>query len=217
MTIAEIHVSHPSLILNPTIDSEADIYLEREFHPVTVSDGDRYVLFFSVSGDFTAFDELLSTDPTVTEPKIISDYGDKRVYRVRLTDESTVVTPKLAELGIQLLDVRSNENGWLLRVTLPNREALSTFKDYCDQEGITFQLQTMYRKENADITGKSRLTDKQRSALRTAWERGYFDDPRTISLQELAESEGVSPSAMGRRIRRATGRLVDAMLETDDR
>ncbi|MFH5843229.1 helix-turn-helix domain-containing protein [Haladaptatus sp. CMAA 1909] len=48
--------------------------------------------------------------------------------------------------------------------------------------------------------------------LETAYERGYFDDPRAVTLQELAASADVSSSALGRRIRRALKRLVEKAL-----
>jgi predicted DNA binding protein len=215
MTIAEVHVSHPDLVLSPTIRASPGSRIEREFQPVPIVDNSAFVLFFAAEGDFSRFEDAIEVDRTVTDPLLVADYGDHRVYRIEITEVATLVTPKLAELGIQLLDVQSDENGWLLRVVLPDRDALATFGDYCTERGIDFHVRTMYRKEEADTRGGYGLTDLQSEALTTALERGYFDDPRRVSLQELAADANVSPTAMGRRIRRATAKLVAGALDNE--
>ncbi|MEA5389461.1 helix-turn-helix domain-containing protein [Haloarculaceae archaeon H-GB11] len=170
------------------------------------------VLFFTASGVLDSLPAALAADPTVCDPLLVADYGDEHVYRVVVTPKALLVAQKVAELDIHLLDVESDGLGWCFRMLLPDRDALAQFKEYCDANGISFGVRTMYRKEEKQTKGGFGLTDAQRSALVLARERGYFDDPRTVSLAELAAEADVSPSAMGRRIRRATGALVDAML-----
>jgi len=130
MTIAEVHVTHPDLVLAPTIRAATDVQLEREFQPVPVSDKSVSVLFFSLSGDFMQFEQAITDDPTVTNQNTVVDYGDRRVYRVQVTDQAKLVTPKLAELGIQLLDVRSRGDGWLLRVVPRNHSGRGSPERY---------------------------------------------------------------------------------------
>lgn len=218
MTIAEIVVSSPDLILAPTIRAGIEVGIERERHPIPAAGEDATLLLFvSVEGDFDEFDRAVARDPTVADPRITADYGDSRVYCVTVTDRAVVVSTRLAELGIQTLDAHSYEHtGWQLRTLLPSRDVLTAFKEYCDDAGISFTLRTMYRKEEAGKRGGSGLTDAQYETLLTARERGYFDDPRRVSLRELGDEAGVSPSAMGRRIRRATARLIDTSFGRDE-
>jgi hypothetical protein len=47
------------------------------------------------------------------------------------------------------------------------------------------------------------LTRKQRETLEAATERGYYDTPPGVALADLAETEGVSESALSQRLARA--------------
>lgn len=60
------------------------------------------------------------------------------------------------------------------------------------------------------------LTGKQRETLLPALERGYFDGPRATTQSALAESLGVSDSAVSEILRRAITRLVAATLASED-
>ncbi len=54
------------------------------------------------------------------------------------------------------------------------------------------------------------LTPQQRIAIVTAYEMGYFNQPRDSSLQAVADALGVSPSAASGRLRRGLQALVKA-------
>lgn len=63
--------------------------------------------------------------------------------------------------------------------------------------------------------GDHDLTPEQRDTLLTALERGYFEEPREITLQELAEVLDLSPTAVSGRMRRGQATLVARSLATD--
>lgn len=53
------------------------------------------------------------------------------------------------------------------------------------------------------------LTPTQRETLETAYEHGYFDDPRNATVAELANQLEVSASAVSGRLRRGTKALLE--------
>jgi predicted DNA binding protein len=59
------------------------------------------------------------------------------------------------------------------------------------------------------------LTDRQREALLLAVERGYFEEPRTVTLDELAADLDITQPAASGLIRRAVKRLVVSSLLDD--
>ena len=61
------------------------------------------------------------------------------------------------------------------------------------------------RMAQVDLTG---LTDKQRAALDVAVARGYFDDTRGATLEELAEEFDISKQAFGQRLRTAERKVL---------
>jgi hypothetical protein len=56
------------------------------------------------------------------------------------------------------------------------------------------------------------LTDRQREALRAAHRSGYYDVPRTGSVDDGADALGCSSSTAGTHLRKAEATLVDAFL-----
>jgi len=57
------------------------------------------------------------------------------------------------------------------------------------------------------------MTATQWETLERAYERGYYDQPRKVTLADLAEEFDVTKSAISQRLRGAEGTLVAATFE----
>lgn len=208
--IAIADLAHPDLALTPTIQCCPDVSIEVVSHSTT--DPETGMFFFLVSGADERFDEALEGDHTVADWALVDDLESTRIYRLQHTDGTILISPKTAELGGLLLKAESTDRGWTVRLHLPDRGALADLWEYCDREGISFELHRMFRQDQWADGRSLSLTDEQRVALVTAFEEGYFEEPRETSLEELAEDLGISPTAVGGRIRRGTGQLVESTL-----
>ncbi|WP_226022679.1 bacterio-opsin activator domain-containing protein [Halomicrobium salinisoli] len=60
---------------------------------------------------------------------------------------------------------------------------------------------------------RTRLTDRQREALRAAHEEGYFEWPREATGEDLAERLGITPPTFSQHLRAAERKLVAAAFE----
>ena len=60
------------------------------------------------------------------------------------------------------------------------------------------------------------LTEKQLSALESAFASGYYDWPRAITAEELAESMGISSSTLHQHLRKGIASLLSAFLDEFD-
>jgi hypothetical protein len=58
----------------------------------------------------------------------------------------------------------------------------------------------------------SRLTQKQQNAIALAFRLGYFDTPRKVSVEQLAEKLGLASSTLAVHLRRAERRLLAEIL-----
>jgi len=59
------------------------------------------------------------------------------------------------------------------------------------------------------------LTRSQRETLLLALEMGYFEEPRAVTLEDVAAEHGISQPAAGGRIRRGIRRLLTATVADD--
>lgn len=208
--VAEFRLDHPELVLKPTLERAPDVTVEYEYE--TAVEPDRELWFCSVHGDsFEAFESALSTDPTVADPVLVDRYPDRRVYRVELTERAITFTERTAAVGGRLLDVSSCRDGWIVQVRLPDRDALVSFNEYCREADVSFHV-THLRSADDGADELVGLTPKQQELLTVAFEAGYFDVPRGISQDELADRLGVSKSAVSQRLRRALAELCETSL-----
>ncbi|QLG60510.1 helix-turn-helix domain-containing protein [Halorarum salinum] len=212
--IAVGDVSHPDLALTPTIRAcpEASITVI----PQSATDPRTGMFFFLVEDADESFDAALEDDHTVSEWSHVSSSDSARIYRMRHGPGTKLVSPKTVELGGLTLESTSTSHGWRIRLQFPDRETLAELWEYCEEEGISFDLAQMYRREGWTEGRPTNLTSAQRTALVTAYEEGYFDEPRGASLSDVAELLDISPTAVGGRIRRGSAELVETMLIEDE-
>lgn len=208
--VAIIDIAHPDLALTPTIRECPDASIQVVPHSTT--DPETGLFFFLVDGADESFEAALEGDHTVPHWTLVDDLGSTRIYQLEHTDETKLISPKTAELGGLMLKAESNGRGWTVRLHLPDREALSTLWEYCESEDISFELYRMFRQDEWADGRALKLTDEQRAALVNAYEEGYFEEPRDTSLEDLADRLDISPTAVGGRIRRGTGKLVETTL-----
>ncbi|QLG48588.1 helix-turn-helix domain-containing protein [Natrinema halophilum] len=208
--VAQLRLDHPNLFLRPTLGQTRDVTVEPDYW-ITV-EPDRTHVFVTVYGTaFEEFETALETDSTVTDPVLVDRYPDRRVYRVTLAPRAVTFSAATAEIGGRLLDLSSSRDGWLVQLRFPDRDRLVEFNDYCRDREISVTVDHL-RVSDDEGDGVVALTDKQQELLTVAHEEGYFDVPRGISQDELADRLDVSKSAVSQRLRRAIGELCGATL-----
>ena len=210
---AEIFVSHERLALVPTLESTSELSIQIEGTPMA----DNSLLFVSVFGnDFSSFERSLEMDTTVSEATLFSTAADRRVYRIRPASDVVPFLPTSSDLGIRTLDIRSGNNGWVVRIQLLSRELLIDLRKACLEVGTTFHVRQLYDSDSNTETDSTRLTERQRDTVLTAYQSGYYNVPRGISQGELAAELDVSTSAISQQLRRATKQLIASTFVVDE-
>jgi hypothetical protein len=208
--IAEIRTQSPGQMFYHASGAVPDATIETRYHAATARD--IPYLFYAVRcGDFAAFDAALDDDPSVSNPVVVASDGDDRLYRVEPTPDLLVV-PELTRRGGALLSGSCRDGSWTGRYQFPDRDALVAIGEFCREQGVTFEVIRLYRADGPGDWGDAGLTDRQREALLAAFEAGYFEDPRQATLEDVAGALGISATAVGRRLRRGTAGLVEAVL-----
>jgi predicted DNA binding protein len=208
--LAIVHIAHPDLALIPTIRENPDAVIR--VMPQAATDPETGLFFFFVENESESVESAFERDDTVAEWQTVANSESGSVYQLQHTPETILLSPKTFELGGLMREATSNATGWTVRLQFTNREALSELWEFCESEGISFELQRMFRHQPWDVSNLTALTDPQLNTLLTAYEEGYFNEPREISLEGLAEILDISPTAVGGRIRRGTAALIKTTL-----
>jgi len=123
----------------------------------------------------------------------------------------------IADSEVALVTGTGTAEEWTFEFRGEDREPLSGLLRDLRADGIPV---TVARLTEGLVRGRRRrcsLTDPQSEALRIAHAKGYFEEPRGATLEELAAETGVTPQAFGGRLRRAVARLAAARVgETTD-
>jgi len=136
-----------------------------------------------------------SVDTTVTERgKVIGAITTARCEICRILTDS----------GVFLISAESRGGGkvdWTL--VLSDKGVLKDIFDHLKSKGVESDLVKLTK-----IDDKESLTERQDKITHVAFERGYFDYPKRISLRELARMFDVSPSTLSEILRKGQRKIV---------
>jgi len=180
------------------------------------SDG-RLRLYLSADADGEEVRDLVAAADTVDDAQLIAD-GDDRCL-LEMTVRETLVG-RLAEFGAVVRDLAAADGSTRLTVELPyEAEARELFELVAEQHPGT-ALVAYHEHERPVRTRQEfrsaladRFTDRQESALRTAYLGGFFDWPRDIDGNDLAEAMDVSRPTYHQHLRAAQRKVFEELFE----
>lgn len=130
--------------------------------------------------------------------------------------EHTCICPVFASNDC-ISQVKRVEDGRLIVVTtVPDRAALRDIMQDLDAIDANVDVEWLVRSDEPEATTEidvSDITDKQRRAIETALEMGYYESPRQTDLSAVADRLDISESAASQRLNGAETKLVQALLE----
>jgi predicted DNA binding protein len=199
--VGEFRVSAEMFALQDTLYAVPDGIIEIER---VVASGDVLTPYFWVSNcDLDAFEKAVGEDPSVRRLRRLDVFEEAALYRADWTERTEAIAFAYTTIDAVIVEATGRYDEWELRIRFDDRERLQDFRDYCHDEGIAFTLERLYD-ESADRQGaRFGLTEKQADALMTTWKLGYFESPRKVTLQEVAEELGIAKQSLAQRLRRA--------------
>ncbi len=201
-TIAEFRLPVEGFALGETI--EAGPIPEMEIERVAAHGPDHVMPYVWVTADeFDRIEELFEADETLDTFELISETDDGvRLYRMDWVDKAEILVNILTEQEGVILSAVATEGVWSFRALFPERDALSRAYDYAEDRGIRLNITAIYEMDD-DREGRFGLSESQHEAITLATERGYYDVPRKVSLEELAGDLDISHQSLSERLRRA--------------
>jgi len=177
------------------------------------SDG-SYTLLYRLSGtNMERLEAAVEKQPDVRRYEFVIE-GEQTVYAFLHVSEREILSELLAisEDHALLLEppFRFTKQG--VRVTIAGEESALQSAFDAVKERISVDVEWMggYSPNQADPL--NRLTDRQREALMTAHELGYYETPRTVSFEEVATELDCASSTANELLRRAESKIIDTVL-----
>lgn len=205
------------LVAVAAADPSATLVLRLQFNH-----GEQPLFVLSVTDGSPAIDAAIAEVPDAGEYTLLGEAGDTRRYQIHpalsleeqlgdhLDDLSGLEALATADAVIERIEV--TPTGWTQTGWFADREAFDQFRSFW-QRNVGFRLHRLTREGESEPPGDG-LTDRQREALRIAYELGYFDIPRRASLDDVAAELGISASSVSERLRRAQTQLIEETVAT---
>jgi predicted DNA binding protein len=151
----------------------------------------RYYETTAVSSAGSGFSVLVEDEITDIARQIVETYADERV----------IVIPPVVFHPNRSADLQFvGENPSLQRL-------LDRLPDTIDAE-----VRRLTTAGPSMVPFVDRLTDRQRRVMTVALERGYYDEPRTATLEDVAAELGLAAGTVAEHVRKAESRLVKHVL-----
>lgn len=219
----------------------ADVYLELEFEladpqlrhqqlaqavdsPVEHSRFDTHSeetnrLHVVVDGAVEEVTEAVNELSFVESVTAVVDRGDGVI--VSLAVDRLPIIEHLGAAGLSLSNLRATESSVVLTGRTPTTTDVRSVVDALDTNIETVTLRSRREEQEADhepgefvAAVKNTLTDRQLAALETAYEAGYFEWPRPVEGNELAESMGITRQTFHQHLRAAEQKLFEVFFDT---
>jgi PAS domain S-box-containing protein len=188
----------------------------------TINQDSAFRVFVTMCEPEMEFERFIENRSTITDGFVISRQDGTIAASVEF--EETDLFRELAEYGATLRDlsVSGNSGTAQMHIDLPVegdvRSVLTELEAAYD--GVNLIRQHEREREprpTAEFvaTVGDRLTDRQYTALETAYLSDYFEFPRPVSGEELAESMGISRQTYHQHLRAAQQKLLDEFFDSD--
>lgn len=201
--VAELFVSADHFVLADGLRAAPEMVLECE---LLVPVRDRKIPYvWAEGGDHAAFLDAARDDPTVERIEQTAELQDGALYRVRWSGNDFFRAIDGGDATI--LQAKGSADEWFLKVRSDSQASLRRFQEHCHERGIDFELERLVRLTEPKM-GQYDVTPKQREAILTALELGYFDTPRAGTLEDVAAELEISNRAASERLRRGLTNLV---------
>ncbi len=166
------------------------------------------------------FESGLDDDPTIGGYERLFEGDSLRLYRIDVTDMRPLeyFYSGFNQFGGRVVSAITNGDEWTAEIEFPTRTLLSEFWDWYFELAPSARVYKIQDGSFDERGLRSTLTAEQSEAVRLAYENGYFDIPRQITVEELSEMVGISSQAYSQRLRRGLSTILDAAwLESDER
>jgi predicted DNA binding protein len=177
--------------------------------------GEEFGVMHYVEGDIEAFERRIEAVETVTAYELTPAGEDAFYAYVRdATNESLRATFEVIfrDPVVVVPPVEFTESG---RVTFsvfgPSGDVQAAVDGLDDSLGVTVTAVTGL--EGTPGVVESPLSDRQRDAVETALELGYYEIPREASHEDVAAAVDCAPSTAAEHLRKAEAKLLRSMLE----
>lgn len=204
--IVELSVPAVEFQLGRILSTEGDTTVSLE--TMVPLGGQSVPLFRVIGSERPTFETQVRDHHTVDGVHVVNTHGEETLYALDWEISEDTFLDGVAALGGHVLEATGGADAWTFQLRFPSHHALSGFQKHCHEFDLHIDVRSIYNPTRPDAGPWYGLTGPQRETLAYAAEAGYYDIPRRVSTQDIAEEFDISDQAVTERLRRAIDTLV---------
>lgn len=203
-------------IVDRTADEDCAVRIDRFIR----TDDDAHLLYGSVRGlAAEEFEDVVAEIGAIDRGRVVEEGPEERAFEA-VTAEPVPLIETVATHSGRVQSATIDDGEFRLVVELPRgrdtRKLVTEVQESCPS--AEFVAQRTAEHEEGQFLGQqspieSQLTEKQQTALETAFRAGYFEWPRTSTGEEISERLGIAPATFGQHLRTAERKVFEALFE----
>jgi predicted DNA binding protein len=179
---------------------------------------DVVVPYFWVRG--TVVDDIEGAfldHPGVEDVRLVDSIADEYLLRVEWTLEYDGVLSALTETEVPLIKAVGTDQQWTFDVRGDDRSDIAAFQHRCQESDVPITLTKLHALTPLETETEAALTDTQQEALVLAYDRGYFESPREVTMEDIGDELGISQQAVASRLRRGIKHILGSTIPETER
>jgi len=183
-----------------------------ECEPAVANPIDHALITVRTEEDERAVSTALRSDPSIAGVDCFGERPDGFWCRMTWGDRPRRIVQRFVAANVTLLSLQGGRGEWKLRLLSPDWNGVERMHTALEEFGCDVECERLSTFDGGGDSLRPELSSEQHKALVTAFEAGYYDIPRSVTLDELADELGISHQALSERFRRAHKGLVSAEL-----
>lgn len=211
-TIVEARLPAEQFALHETLSRVPDATFESV--RLSAVGSDRVLLpFFRVSTDDDAdLATWLERDASIETVDEVAVVDDGSLFRFEWAAPVRITLRIMLEQGSTLIDARAANETWWFRLLFPEHADVGATYEACEDHDIDLEPERVYQLRELAGSDRFGMTGQQLETIQLAYESGYYEVPRKVTLKDLAGRADISHQALSERFRRGHCALVENTL-----
>jgi len=226
LILFEVEISHPCWACDLT-DRNKDANVVT--HPIAIK-GNTIINMVDLRSHTVEKDiEFLKKHELIKQVEVLAIQPERALLRITAT-YSGMTFKTLHETNVALLESPLTKNSVDSEILLAKSykdmtELINKWKEQTDYDVRLKSKKLMKQEEVESLNGfrtsgffdlksaKELLTPKQLEIFRLACDYGYYDNPKKISIEQLAERTGISAATLAEHLRKAESKLMPIFMK----
>lgn len=177
---------------------------------------DLQLFIIQVDTEENVTEENLLTLDEVVEATLLGQSSGKAIFKLTIEFDKTLAAAFDGDTDGAVMDsILVTPEGWHKEELFKSYTELTEFQTTCEENDIDVEILSLTH----DSTSSGNdlpygLTERQYEALTLALSRGYYERPRRVTAEELADELDISQPSMSDLLRRGERQLLSTTLDT---